>query len=149
MPTFFILEEAFDAAGERPLLDEREHEGERAAGRSGVTCPGLRSSLLSFSCFAQIGQNRDRAERTSRIGSVSAVAGRARRAEAVNAGSSGTGAKLDTLDREFDELLARMQSVTVRRAMKTAFSASRNSWERLPISGAIPSPARRPPARSS
>jgi hypothetical protein len=39
---------------------------------------------------------------------------------------SGTDANLDTLDREFDELLARMQSATVRLAMKTAFSASGN-----------------------
>jgi hypothetical protein len=66
------------------------------------------------------------AKRKSRIGSVSAVARRARRADAVNAGLSGTDANLDTLDREFDELLARMQSATVRLAMKTAFSASGN-----------------------
>ena len=66
------------------------------------------------------------AKRKSRIGSVSAVARRTRRAEAVNAGLSGTDAKLDTLAREFDELLATMQSAKVRRAMKRAFSASGN-----------------------
>ena len=66
------------------------------------------------------------AKRKARIESVSAGARRARRAEAVNAGVSGTDAKLDTLDREFDDLLARMQSAKVRRAMKTSFSVSGN-----------------------
>lgn len=44
--------------------------------------------------------------------------------ETFNALSSATEARLDTLNREFDALLARMQSPKARRGMKAAFAAS-------------------------
>lgn len=44
--------------------------------------------------------------------------------ENFNALSGVTEASLDTLNREFDALLSRMQTVTARRGMKTAFAAS-------------------------
>jgi antitoxin Phd len=44
--------------------------------------------------------------------------------EHFNALSGATETKLDTLDREFDVLLARMQTPKVRRAMRAAFAAS-------------------------
>jgi prevent-host-death family protein len=44
--------------------------------------------------------------------------------ERFNALSGGGGTALETLDREFDALLARMQTPRARRGMKTAFGAS-------------------------
>ena len=44
--------------------------------------------------------------------------------ENFNALSGETGTTLDTLDREFDALLSRMQTATARRGMKAAFAAS-------------------------
>jgi prevent-host-death family protein len=44
--------------------------------------------------------------------------------ENFNALSGAAGTKLDTLSQEFDALLARMQTSTSRRGMKTAFAAS-------------------------
>jgi prevent-host-death family protein len=44
--------------------------------------------------------------------------------ENFNALSGAAETKLDTLDREFDALLARMQTPKARRGMKTAFAAS-------------------------
>jgi antitoxin Phd len=44
--------------------------------------------------------------------------------ENFNALSGATETTLDTLNREFDALLSRMQTVTARRGMKTAFAAS-------------------------
>jgi len=44
--------------------------------------------------------------------------------ENFNALSSAAQTKLDTLSREFDALLARMQTSTARRGMKAAFAAS-------------------------
>lgn len=44
--------------------------------------------------------------------------------ENFNALSGAAEAKLDTLNREFDALLARMQTPKARRGMKTAFAAS-------------------------
>ncbi len=66
------------------------------------------------------------ATRKSRTESVSAVAQQSGRAHPVNGRSGGPDAKLDTLDRESDALLARMQTAKVRRAMKTAFQTSGN-----------------------
>jgi prevent-host-death family protein len=44
--------------------------------------------------------------------------------ETFNALSGGPDTRLDTLNREFDALLARMQTSKARRGMKTAFAAS-------------------------
>ena len=44
--------------------------------------------------------------------------------ENFNALAAAAGTNLDTLDREFDALLARMQTPKARRGMKTAFGAS-------------------------
>ena len=44
--------------------------------------------------------------------------------ETFNALAAAAETNLDTLDREFDALLARMQTPKARRAMKTAFDAS-------------------------
>ncbi|MGH9385156.1 MAG: type II toxin-antitoxin system Phd/YefM family antitoxin [Vicinamibacterales bacterium] len=44
--------------------------------------------------------------------------------ENFNALSGAAGSRLDTLNREFDALLARMQTPKARRGMKTAFAAS-------------------------
>ena len=44
--------------------------------------------------------------------------------ENFNALSGASETTLDTLNREFDALLSRMQTVTARRGMKTAFAAS-------------------------
>ena len=93
-----------------------------ADGGSDVVHPVLTSRLLSL--VAQIEQNRDMTTRKSRPGSVSAGARWSGRAQPVNVRSSAPDAKLDALDRESDALLARMQTAKVRRAMKTALSAS-------------------------
>ena len=56
--------------------------------------------------------------------------------ENFNALSGSTETRLDTLTREFDALLARMQTPKARRGMKTAFAASRQQLGQAAVAAA-------------
>ena len=56
--------------------------------------------------------------------------------ESFNALSGAGGTTLDTLDREFDALLARMQAPRARRGMKAAFAASEKQLGKAAVAAA-------------